>query len=316
MAILPLKTEKTLSKIYFDIGHPAGYSSAYKLYKAAKQICPKLTYKQVKWWLSGHDAYTLHKPLNRKFKRRKTIASGIDYQWQTDLAVFEGISRYNSSSKYILVCIDVFSRFLFCETLKKKDSKAIITAFTKIFKKRKPRYLSSDQGKEYLNSPFQEFLRKHGVKHFVHLSDPKAAIAERVIKSVKDRLFRYFTHKNTLRYVNILPQLVKSYNNTTHSSLNEKPANVSTRNEKQLFKHQYGDYLKKTHKNEPFKPGDTVILTKIRKTFAKGYQPKWTKEKFTVIDKLNSNPPVWRVIDQDNNILEGTFYAHQLQKVR
>ena len=308
--------DNILSNIYFDISHPASFSSHYKLYKAAKNKIPSLTLKNVKWWLSGKDAYRLHKPLKRKFQRRKTLAPGIDSFWQTDLAVFEGIARYNSGVKYLLVCIDVFSRFLIIEPLKKKDSSSVVKAFSKIFKTRVPSTLSSDEGREYLNKPLLDFLKKHNVKHFVHHSDTKAALAERVIRTVKERLFRYFTHKNTLRYVNVLQQLVHAYNNSVHSSINERPANVTKQNEMEIWKYQYGDYLRKTKHKDSFKTGDTVILSKIKKTFAKGYVPKWTKEQFTIVDKINTSPPVWRIMDKDNNILKGVLYAEEMQKVR
>lgn len=308
--------DKVLNKIYHDISHPAGYSSVYKLYKAAKKQLPSLTIKKVKLWLSGQDAYTLHKPLKRKFKKRKTIASGLHTQWETDLMVFESLARYNSGNKYILVCIDVFSRYCFCEVMKKKNADAVVQAFTKIFKNRKPDKIASDSGREYLNKPFQEFLKKHNVKHFLRLSDVKAALAERLIRTLKERLFKYFTANNTLRYVDVLQNLVKSYNSTIHSSLNGlAPNQITAKNEKKVWKQQYGEYLKKGGNKGPFQSGDKVILSKLRKTFDKGYQPNWTKEYFIIVDRLGSSPPVWRVMDAENNIIEGTFYAEELQKI-
>ena len=284
--------DKVLGKIYHDIAHPAGYSSVYKLYKAGKTKLPSLTIKQVKLWLSGQDAYTLHKPLKRKFRKRKTIASGLHAQWETDLMVFESLARYNSGNKYILLCIDVFSRYCFCEVMKRKNADAVVPAFAKIFKKNKPKKISSDSGREYLNRPFQEFLKRHDIKHFLRLSDTKASLAERCIRTLKERLFRYFTANNTLRYVGVLPKLVKSYNASVHSALGGlAPDQITAKNEKKVWKHQYGDYLKKGGGKGAFQSGDKVILSKLRKTFGKGYQPNWTKEYFIVVDRLGTSPP-------------------------
>ena len=102
--------DKTLSTLYFDISNPVGYSSAYQLYKAAKQKHKKITLKLVKWWLAGKKAYYLHKPVRRKFVTRKTIASGLNSHFQCDLAIFDAIAKYNNQNRYLLFVIDVMSR--------------------------------------------------------------------------------------------------------------------------------------------------------------------------------------------------------------
>lgn len=308
--------EKNLAKIYFDAKHPAGFSSAYKLYKAAKQDLPKLTLTHVKKWLSAQETYTLHRELKRKFPRRKTITSGLNYQWQSDLAVFDGIARYNRGIRYLLICINCFSRYLIVRPLKKKDSASMVAAFKDIFKTYTvPINLQSDQGTEYFNRPLQEYLRKKGVNHFSTYSIIKASFAERIIRTLKEKIFKYFTYKNTLKYIDVLPSIVHAYNHTVHSSINIAPAKVSKKNERKLWKAQYSSYLKQVKTSNLFKPGDHVRLTKIRKEFKKGYLPKWTQEIFIIVDQIHTNPPVWRIMDNQNQIILGTFYAPELQLV-
>ena len=99
---------QTLTKVYFTPKKPGSFGGVNKLHNNLKS---KITQKQVKAWLASKDTYTLHKPLKKKFLRRKFIMSGIDSLWQCDLADFSKLKSENQGYQYILVCIDVFSRY-------------------------------------------------------------------------------------------------------------------------------------------------------------------------------------------------------------
>jgi hypothetical protein len=58
-----------------------------------------------------------------------------------------------------------------------------------------------------------------------------------------------------------------------------------------------------------------VRLSKAKRTFKKGYLPDWTEELLTVVKCIDTSPPVYLVKDDHGEILEGTFYAEELQKV-
>ena len=131
-------------------------------------------------------------------------------------------------------------------------------------------------------------------------------------------MFKYFTANETLNYIDVLDDLVSSYNNRYHRTIQMAPSQVNKRNEKKLWNKLYGDYLKKQTKGKTnkFKSGDIVVITKKRKAFSKSYLPQWSKEKFMIIDELNTDPPVWRLMDMDNQkILKTRFYAYEMQKV-
>mgnify|MGYP001305146195 CR=1 FL=1 len=82
-----LAWETYLSKIYHNPKHPASYSGVAKLYGFIKKDGKyKISRKQVRDWLSKQDGYSLRRHVNRKFKRRKVVVRGIDYQWDIDLA--------------------------------------------------------------------------------------------------------------------------------------------------------------------------------------------------------------------------------------
>src|SRR5277367_5497638 len=85
--------------------------------------------KDTKSWLSSQDAYTLHKQIRRKFKRRATYAFGVDHLWQADLADFSSLSRFNDGYSFVLVVIDVFSKFCWLRKLKDKSSRSIRDGF-------------------------------------------------------------------------------------------------------------------------------------------------------------------------------------------
>jgi hypothetical protein len=80
-----------------------------------------------------------------------------------------------------------------------------------------------------------------------------------------------------------------------------------------VSKRLYG--RKEPKKSCKFSPGDRVRLSKTKRTFKKGYLPNWTEELFTIVRCIETSPPVYLVKDDHGEILEGTFYAEELQKV-
>lgn len=308
--------DETFKAIYYNPQHPASFGSVYNLYKAAKKKDKTVRLKDVKRWLSAQEPYIIHNKIVRKFQTRKTIASGIDEYWQADLAIFEALARYNKGFKYLLVNIDVFSRQATVIPLKKKNAETMVQAYKKLFKKKIPRNLQSDLGTEFWNAPLRKLFKENEVNFYSVSSDQKASIAERFIRSFKDKMFRYFTHNNTLSYISVLNSLVTSYNNKPHRSLHGLAPNMVTEdNEREVWEKQYGGYVRSQHQKSKFRIGDKVAITKLKRTFKKGYLPGWSKERFKIVDKINSVPPVWKIADNNGDIIEGIFYDQELQKV-
>ncbi len=308
--------EETLSNIYFDINNPASFGSAYRLYKAAKKIDQTITLSKVKNWLSGQTAYVLHRSSKTKFPRRKTISKGLHWQWQGDIAVMDAIRRYNNNFRYILVNIDIFSRQATAVALKKKNATAVVAAYKRLFKKQTPKNLQTDLGKEFWNRPFRNLLKEHGVNFFSVSSDQKASLVERLIRTLKEKMFKYFTHNNTLNYISVLDSIVNAYNNKPHRSLaGLAPNQVNKKNERAVWERQYGGYVNSQMKNSKFKIGDRVVVTKIKGVFRKGYLSRYKDEHFTIIDQLHTVPTVWKLADERGDVIGGVFYNAELQKV-
>ena len=144
---------------------------------------------------------------------------------------------------------------------------------------RKPEKIITDQGTEFFNKHFKALLY---IELYNTYNETKASVVERLIRTRKIRMWRYFTAKKTMRYIDMLPDLVYSYNHTVHRSIKKKPADVTVDNEKQVWHTLYDDRDEVKHVQYKFNIGDQVRISKIKRTFEKGYLPNFSKEIFTV----------------------------------
>ena len=301
--------EKTLSSLYLDPSQPASFGGLDAVYRAVKEKAKsKISRKQVQDWLSQQDVYTLHKPARRHYKRSRVIVSGIDAQFQADPVDVQNLSRYNKGYKYLLTCIDIFSKNAWVVPLKTKQGQELVKAF------RKPDKLQTDQGTELLNRVFQKFLCENNIDFFTVNSGLKASVVERFNRTFKNKMYKYFTAKNTLTYIDVLPKLVKSYNNTYHRSIKMKPSQVNKANEAKVWDTLYGNDVDKRVRYK-FQVGDGVRISKAKRIFEKSYLPNFTEEMFTVYKRFARQVPVYKLKDDAGEILDGTFYEAELQKV-
>ena len=301
--------EKTLSSIYLDPSHPASFGGLDAVYRALKEKGNnKISRKQVQDWLSQQDVYTLHKPARRHYKRSRVIVPGINAQFQADLCDVQNLSRHNKGYKYLLTCIDIFSKYGWVVPLKTKQGKELVNSFQTILSSgRKPLKLQTDQGTEFLNRVFQKFLRDNNIDFFTVNSGLKASMVERFNRTFKNKMYKYFTAKNTLSYIDVLPQLVSSYNNTYHLSIKMKPTQVTKANESKVWDKLYGgDAQKQVHFK--FQVGDRVRISKVKRMFEKSYLPNFTEEMFTVYKRFAHQVPVYKLKDDAGEILDAKFY--------
>ena len=297
-----------MDKVYYDIGHPAGFRGVQKLRENVRGN------KGVLNFLRKSDIYTLYKPQRRKFIRRKTIAHYKGEFFQSDLADMSKLSRFNSGHRFILVCIDVLSKYVFYEPVKNKKADEIKRAFRKIFKVMKPKLLQTDQGTEFTSKEMQLFFKQHGVKWFHTMSEAKATLAERQIRTMKDSLMRYFHHTGKSKYVSILPKLAEAYNHTPHSRTKMRPVDVNSSNEQHVFERLFGG-PRRTSLKPAFKIGDQVRLSLVKGIFEKGYSRKWTNEVFTVSRIKLTDPITYYVKDINGEEILGGVYQHEMNRV-
>ena len=201
------------------------------------------------------------------------------------------LSSYNKGFKCLLTCIDVLSRYAWVVPLKDKTGKTLKEAFQVIFKTgRQPIRLQTDKGTEFTNRIFQKFLNEHDVHFFTtYNEETKANIVERFNRTLKTKMWKYFTYRETLPYVDVLSDMVASYNHTVHRTIGIPPTEVTWANQTTVFMRLCG--RKGSTKSFKFSPGDRVQLSKANRRFKKGYLLNWTEELLTVVKCIETRPP-------------------------
>lgn len=295
------------------IGDPASYGGV----QALKKQHPHLTISEIQKYLATQDWYTKHRQAIKKFKRNRVISSEIDAQWQIDLVDLSSISRYNNGYKFLLTCIDIVSRYAWVVPIKNKTAEATLQAFKHILEcGRSPMKVQSDDGKEFWNHKMQNFFKSKNIVHFSTKSEIKAGVVERFHRTLKNKMWRYFTHKNTYKYIDVLQDFVSSYNNTIHGTLKMRPAEVIRKNEKLALRNLYGDLWTKPRKLKfKFNVGDKVRISIEKGAFGRGYLGNWSEEIFTVTKRFPRVPPVYGLSDWNGKEISGVFYNQQLQRI-
>ena len=252
-----------LKKIYYDPKNVGAFGGVKKLLAEAKKQDPNITKDDVEKWLASQDAYTLFKPVRRKFLRLPTVVNHIDEQWQADLLDMSWYKKFNDQVKYLLVVIDIFSRYAWIRPIRDKSADSIVAAFGDIIKQgRKPIKLQTDQGKEFVNSKFKKFLKANNIEFFTTTDDMiKCAIVERFNRTIRTKIYRLLHHKNSHRYIDDLASLVESYNKGFHRSIGRSPESVNPSNEEQV--RLYVKRPLKTGQNaSKFQAGDHVRISR------------------------------------------------------
>ena len=242
-----------LSDHYFDTKSPVAFTSPLALYREAKKRYPSLTFSQVKTWLQSKDTHTLHKPVQYNFPRNRVIVTRID-QWQADLVDISFLARFNKGYKFLLTCIDVFSKVAWVVPLKNKTGESLVNGFQSILDlSRSPEKLQTDRGTEFLNRNFQSLLKENSIHFFTTNSELKASMVECFNRTLKIRMWKYFTAKNNCVYIDILQDVVHGYNNSYHQSIGRAPASVSLLSVGQVRRKLYSKSWTKPGRNFKFK---------------------------------------------------------------
>ncbi len=319
-----------LQRLYQDPHHPGSLGGERRLYEAARAIRPDITLKDVQKFLEDSRAYTLHKLQPKKIKRailspkpRVIIAA--------DLADMKVLAQFNRGVKYILVCVDVFSRYAKCLPLMRKDATSMVSAMKKVLEEENDMFngvsrLFVDRGKEFYNRQLQSYLESKHIKTYsVYSQETKSSIAERFIRTLKARLYRYMTAHNTLEYVSVLGDIVESYNHSRHRALGKTPAEVHTlRKPNQLIKQFKTMHYKSREKvrgtsSRLLNIGDYVRLVGADRAskFSRGFNIQNTEEIFRIDEVDHRQYPVAYIIkDLSNQPIQGLFYREELVKVQ
>ena len=186
----------------------------------------------------------------------------------------------------------------------------------KIFKKNKLKSIWSDKEPAFLSKKMQQFFKGNNVKIYHTNSLLKAVIVERFNRSLRELMMKEFVKNNNTVWYNILPKLLKIYNNRYHSTIKMKPVDVNKNNGKYIKENIYT--YNKTSKNPRFKMGDLVrISLKRRNLFDKpSGNIKWSEELFKIYSINRSNVITYKIKDLNDEIIKGIFYEKELQKTK
>ena len=219
--------------------------------------------------------------------------------------------NYNYKTNYILTVIDIFSKYAWAVPIKKKTGLEITKAFKKIFKERVPSKLQTDKGTEFLDKNSQKLFKDNNIHWFTTENiEIKCSVIERFNRTLKTKMWKYFTAKNTKKWIDVLDKLIKNYNNSYHRSIKMKPVEASLEeNESKVYNNLFKP--KETLKPK-FKVKGRVRISKSKKDFKKGYLPTFTTEVFIISKVLKTDPITYRIKDLNKEEIKGTFYEKEL----
>lgn len=315
---MAMPQERILSNLYFGPSNPGSFGGIDNLERESH-----VTRRDVKDFLLDQVTYTLHHPARRRFQRNPVIATSVGDTCQADLVDMSAFSSSNKGFKYLLTFIDVFSKQAFAVPVKNKTAQNIKKAFTKIFEKFTPFQIQTDRGLEFKNKILMDYMKQNGVNlYFTYNQDIKASVVERFNRTLKGKMFRYFTHKGTRRYIDVLDQLMDSYNRTYHRSIKMRPIDVPNSDPKTVFNNLYKAsnerklLLKATSERQKFEIGDKVRIRYHITPLDKGFYPNFSDQVYQVSNVIKDFPRImYKVKDFSGQVFPRKLYSNDLLKI-
>ena len=249
-----------------------------------------------------------HKPVIKKFNKRKKYSQCKDNIWGVDLANMQSLSKKNKCIKYLLCAIDLHSEYAFVILLKDKKGVSVTNGFNKIIKQSetKPNKIWVDQGSEFYNRVFKKWLSDNDIIMYSTFNEGTSVVAERFIRTLKNKLYKHMTATGKNVYYDVLDDVVNKYSNTKHSTIKMKPIDV--KNNERVYIDEHNE------KDSKFKIGDRVRISRYKNIFAKGYTPNWSREIF-IVNKINDTVPyTYNIKDLNGEEIIGSFYDKEFQK--
>ena len=188
-----------------------------------------------------------------------------DNIWGADLADMQLISKFNKGFRFLLCVIDILNKFAWVVSLKAIKGVSIVDVFQKLLDDStgKPNKIWFDKGCEFHNNSFKKWLKDNHIKMYSIHNEEKSVVAERFIRTLKTKIYKYMNSLLKHVYIDKLDYIVNEYNNTDHRTIKMKPVDVKD-NTYIGFKREVID------KGFKFKVGDHVRISKYKNIFAKG----------------------------------------------
>ena len=170
-------------------------------------------------------AEELHKLIIKNFKKRKVYSAFKDNIWGADLADMQLISKFNKEFRFLLCVIDIFNKYAWVVPLKDKKGASIVNAFQSILKKsnRKPNKIWVDKGGELYNISFKKWLQDNDIAMYSTHNEGKSVVAERFIRTLKNKIYKYMTSISKNVYIDKLDDIVNEYHKTYLRTIKMNP---------------------------------------------------------------------------------------------
>lgn len=325
--------ENDISNIYYNATKPAAYQGAEKIRLTLKdEGINNIGIHKIRKWLQNQDDYSLQKPVRRRFKRAQVVVAGPDEQLDIDLMDMQSLAKTNDNVRFLLVAIDVFSRFAWVVPLKDKTGKNVEKALSIILNDNKFKKIRSDAGGDFKNKWIAKLLKDKNIYHHITLNETKANYVERFNKTLRSIIFRYLAKHRSGRYIDSLQDLVKSYNSTPHRSLkNIAPKDVNADNAANLWAYMYlkprkkrrgvTKSIKKRNRSIKrslfkYKIGQLVRISHLRRPFQRVYNEQWSYEVFKIDRRFQMQGiPLYKIVDLMEFRILGSLYQSEVQPV-
>jgi hypothetical protein len=295
------KTERRLLKGLYTSGS-AAYGSVKALVNSSG-----LSHHKVLQFLHSNNAYTQYHIAFKKFPRLYVVAKSINEIWCMDLAQMDKLASHNNGVNFLLVSVDILSRFIRVQPMKNKTAVTTKSAFMKMMSTgEQPKKIWVDEGKEFEGS-FKSLCIDMGVILYHTQSKKKAAYAERAIRSLKNIIYRHMEESHTYKYITRLPSFVKTMNSRVNRSIEMAPKNVTNRDALRIINARTPNHYKPS-----FKVGDYVRAVLPDQVFRKGYKPQFSREIYKISKISTTNPITYKIQNKEKKSLPGRFYEKQL----
>ena len=263
-------------------------------------------------------AEELHRPIRKHFTKRYVFVRNVDDIFGADLIDMQALSKQNKGYKYILMVEDIFSKYGWAVPLKTKTGIAVRDALKQIFKQHVPKKLWTDAGREFYNTEVKTLLKKHDITLYSTENEEKCSVVERWNRTIKTKLWKYFTANHTHKYIDVLDALIEKYNNTVNRAIGMTPTEArKPSNHGAVFRHLYFKKMAKLGEKKPkFQIGDKVRLGVKKDLFEKSYIINWSDKIYTIKRVFATRPITYKVEDDKGVEHKGKFYEQDLQKTK
>lgn len=304
---------------YPNVKHTLGFSGVNAIYHYLNK---RLSREKIERYLRKWDSFTkFRQPKEPKqfnpiycFYPRQLIC--------VDLFSFHNQAQTNDGFAYILSAVDGFTKKAWCVPIKRKDATTVLRVMQALhqvvvgdFEK-----FVSDAGKEYYNKALKNYFAQHGIAMWHPKRLQHASFVERFQRTIEHKIARYLEHAKTTKFVDVLPSMVESYNNSYHRSIDMTPnqAEASVDNQLKIRGLNEIKYSKVKPKKPVYKIGQPVRILKESTRFSRGYDKKFTDEIFK-IHKVNLKFPIplYSVSNlEGDEVIIGDFMHYELSPVR